>query len=230
MSKNKSTATLWKNVHKLGSWATDHDFPTANAIAFNRYHVNPYAKEKKEKNLGDLTFLDIGCGSGANVVYLGGFGYDISAIDCSNKAVQKTLNNAKQVGIGVNAEIADFKNLPFDDNSFDAILSDGVFYYGDESSFKTAVKEAYRVLKKNGLLRVYTKSNRDFMAIKSNRVSINTYMIKTGYEKGMTVHCAPKDLIMTIFSAFKDVKIGIEEFNYIGTADLKSFWIITAVK
>ena len=199
MSSNKLTGTLWKNVHKLDSWDTDHDFPTANAIAFNRYHVNPYAKEKKEKNLGDLTFLDIGCGSGANVVYLGGFGYDISAIDSSTEAVQKTLNNAKQVGIDINCYIADFKDLPFDDNSFDAILSDGVFYYGDESSFKTAVKEAYRVLKKNGLMRIYTKSNRDCMAIESNKVSVNTYMIKTGYEKGMTVFCAPKDLIKTIF-------------------------------
>jgi ubiquinone/menaquinone biosynthesis C-methylase UbiE len=227
MSNNKSTAELWGVAHKLGTWGTDHDFPTSNAIAFNRYHVQPYSKEINNEK---INFLDIGCGSGANTIYFAGFGYNVSAIDCSAEAVQKTIDLTKQVGVDVNVKVADFRDMPFDDNSFDAILSDGVFYYGDEASFITAIKEVYRVLKVNGILRVYTKSNRDFMTIKSNKVSSNTYLIKSGYEKGMTVCCAPKFFILDTFSPFKSIKIGIEEFNYINTSDLKSFWVITVEK
>jgi ubiquinone/menaquinone biosynthesis C-methylase UbiE len=232
MSINKTTEGLWEVAHKSDSWSTDHDYPTPNAIAFQRYHVKPYAEEI---NNGSLYFLDIGCGSGANTIYFAGFGYNVFGIDCSDTAISKTLNRIRTLepskGLcDVKAEVGNFLQMQFNDIYFDAILSDGVFYYGNEVSFKAAVMESFRVLKKNGILRVYTKSARDFMAIRKNEVSNHTYEVKIGYEKRMTVYCPPKGSIQNIFNQFSDVTIGIEEFNYIDTSNIKSYWVITAIK
>ena len=83
------------------------------------------------------------------------------------------------------------------------------------------------MLKNEGILRDYTKSNRDVVALDANIVSSNTYKIKTGYEKDMTVYCPPKKLIMYSLRTFKEINIGVSEFNYIGTSNLKCFWVIT---
>ena len=166
-----------KKVH--GQRITDS--PTANAIAFLRYHVHPYAKERKNVN---LKFLDVGCGSGANTIYFGEFGYNVFAIDCSETAIAKTKKRMRltlgEEGGHVRAEIGNFVQMQFKDNYFDAILPDGVFYYGNSNSFISAVNESFRVLKNNVILRVYTKSDRDFMAIKDNDIYNDTFLIKGG--------------------------------------------------
>ena len=227
---NSQEHILWQKIYNNGTWETYHEFPTANAIAFYHYHLIPYAKKLASQNRGNIKLLDVGCGSGSNAIYFASKGFQVSGIDCSQIAVKKTLDRANIVGQIVNIEVSDFKSLPYANNSFDFVFSDGVFYYGDELQFVNSIKESYRVLRKKGVIRVYTKTNKDFMAIKSNEVSSNTYLVKKGYEKGMKVFCAPKELVLDIFQIFNDVKLGIEEFNYVGLDSRKSFWVITATK
>lgn len=104
---------------------------------------NFYKLFKGKTNFSSIKILDIGCGSGANLVWLRDFGeaygIDISkvAIDCAEK---------RKVG---NLTLGSAENLPYKDNYFDFAFSVQVFCNIPESDLK-AWKEVYRVLKPGG--------------------------------------------------------------------------------
>jgi|GEM_PF-3335394 ubiquinone/menaquinone biosynthesis C-methylase UbiE len=218
-----TTVDLWKNVHSIKSW-NDNPYPTANALAFYRYHVSPMM----EQNNGRLKILDVGCGTGANTIFFSENGCEAHGCDVSKDALLEAETRVKEYS--VNFTECSFTNLNYDDNGFDVVFCDGVLYYGSEKSFEDGIHEMYRVLKKNGVLRVYTKSNNDVWADSKNKTLDDTYQVEKGYEKGMTVYCPPLNKLKDLFYMFDSITIGVEEFNYVGLKNLKSFWVITAIK
>ena len=220
-----TTVELWKNAHSIKSWH-DNPYPTANALAYYRYHLSPIMR----KGNGKLKILDVGCGTGANTIFFSENGCNTYGCDISKKALLEAGNRAKQINSSVYFAECSFDNLDYNDSEFDAVFCDGVLYYGSERAFNDGIHEIYRVLRKNGILRVYTKSSNDVWANSKNRISDDTYLVEKGYEKGMTVYCPPLDKINNSFGMFDNVKIGMEEFNYVGLENLKSFWVITAKK
>ena len=46
----------------------------------------------------------------------------------------------------------------------------------------------------------------------------------------MLIYCAPYNKIVKHMVNFTDVTIGLEEFNYMSSESMKSFWVITAMK
>jgi tRNA (uracil-5-)-methyltransferase TRM9 len=90
----------------------------------------------------ESTILDIGCGNGRNMKYPN---YNFYGVDnCSN-----FVKLAKQ--ISPNVYLADMTYLPFDDSSFDAIISIASFHHlSSPERREQALYEMYRVLKPNG--------------------------------------------------------------------------------
>jgi len=91
--------------------------------------------------------LEGGCGIGQNVYLLSKQGYDVVGIDYAKKTVNKTNTYRPELDI----QFGDVRELPFEDNSFDAYWSFGViehFYSG----YDDIMKEMGRVLKKDGVL------------------------------------------------------------------------------
>lgn len=125
----------------------------------NPYTVYPRRVFKTSEKISDLVnfgidfsgkkILDAGCGDGAALRFLQknfqtvGFGLDISSQAISRaKAIEQSENNSYQIG--------DVRALPFENQTFDYILSWGVLTYFDE--IETAMTEACRTLKSGGLL------------------------------------------------------------------------------
>ena len=98
--------------------------------------------------------LNIGCGMGREAFFLYDMGFKITAIDISEKAIE----GAKQIAIEKNRCVEFIKtdgiDLPFEDNTFDAIIiwnqTFGLFY-GEENQLHI-LNECHRVLKKNGII------------------------------------------------------------------------------
>lgn len=91
--------------------------------------------------------VDAGCGFGKWLIYLKRRGYNIRGIDNNELAVArlKDFNSSLQVASG------DVLDIRYPDNSFDAYISMGVVEHFEDGPL-TALKEAYRVLKPDGLI------------------------------------------------------------------------------
>jgi ubiquinone/menaquinone biosynthesis C-methylase UbiE len=211
------TSKLWKNVNEFNIY--DPQYPSKNAQDFLKYHV-----EGTGKNI-----LDVGCGNGITAFMFNNAGLEVSVIDSSESVIRRL--QSKDTDNEIATEIGNFTNLPFESNQFDYIFSEGVLYYGDENSFISGVSEIYRCLNKNGVARIYTKTDRDYWTINGDAIGNDTFKAKNHqYENGMLIYCAPYNKIVKHMAKFIEVTIGIEEFNYMGSESMKSFWVITAMK
>ena len=93
---------------------------------------------------GPGRLLDLGCGGGANAVALADRGWTVTGVDVS--PAQLDLARAR----GIDVVQADAAALPFEDASFDAVVS--MFTHTDMDDFAGAAHEASRVLRPGGAL------------------------------------------------------------------------------
>ncbi len=108
-----------------------------------------------ESELGydkSVDILDVGCGTGRNVIELAKRGYRTTGIDLSENLLLKAAEKAKATGVKVDFEMHDARNLPFD-NQFGAaiMICEGAFplMETDEMNFEI-LKNVARALKPNG--------------------------------------------------------------------------------
>ncbi|WJH33888.1 methyltransferase domain-containing protein [Paenibacillus sp. CC-CFT747] len=97
----------------------------------------------------DSSILEVGCGTGRTACYLAEQGYRVTAVDLHPQMVVKAKRRAEQLGVTVEFRQADAHALPFDDQSFDALLVESVTNF---TQAPVSVAEYYRVLKPGGVL------------------------------------------------------------------------------
>ncbi len=93
---------------------------------------------------GPGRLLDVGCGGGAHMVEFAERRWTTTGVDVS----EEQLALARERGCDV--ALAPAEHLPFDDESFDAVVS--MWTHTDVDDFPTAVSEMARVLKASGTL------------------------------------------------------------------------------
>jgi arsenite methyltransferase len=114
---------------------------------------------------GDERVLDMGCGRGAVLVAVGRrlttgrvTGVDLwNARDQSGNARDVTIRNASLEGVQdrVDIQTADMRSLPFEDGTFDLVVSSlAIHNIRSQEARDQAVAEAWRVLKPGGRLAI----------------------------------------------------------------------------
>lgn len=112
---------------------------------------------------GDERLLDLGCGRGAVLLLAAGYlpngrtvGVDIwSRKDQSGNAMAVTRANALAEGVAdrVDLHTSDMRELPFDDASFDVVVSNvAIHNIAAQAGRDQAIDEAWRVLRPGGRL------------------------------------------------------------------------------
>ena len=100
------------------------------------------------------TILDIGSGGGFDVIFAAikaGAEGNVTGIDVTPGMLERSKKNLKETSIKtVVLRQASAENLPFSDNKFDVVISNGVFNLIPEKA--KALSEVYRVLKSGGRL------------------------------------------------------------------------------
>lgn len=122
---NKADALRWSDNER---WAkkTFYDF-----------------KVQKGKKL-----LDAGCGIGVFSRFYARQGFEVYSVDITEKAVEITQKSLELLGLKANVIRGDVENLPFQDNFFDYLVSNGVIHHTPDTI--QAVNEFYRVLRPGG--------------------------------------------------------------------------------
>src|SRR5579875_336917 len=113
---------------------------------------------------GDETVLDMGCGRGAVLLATAkrlprgrAIGIDLWRADQTDNSPSATMKNAdlEDVGDRVEVRTADMTVLPFDDNSFDVIVSSlAIHNIPTRDGRRQALREAVRVLRPSGRLAI----------------------------------------------------------------------------
>jgi ubiquinone/menaquinone biosynthesis C-methylase UbiE len=96
--------------------------------------------------------LDVGCGIGITASLLAKKGCRVAAVDISEKMVHWAKETAKEEEVGGMVEffVADAKSLPFEDNTFDAVICESVLAFVSDK--KKALDEFVRVTKPGGYI------------------------------------------------------------------------------
>ncbi len=70
--------------------------------------------------------IDLGCGTGANAIYLAQHGFDVTGVDYAQAAIEKARAHARDAGVRVNFLVDDLTNLRQTSGTFDFLLDYGV--------------------------------------------------------------------------------------------------------
>jgi phosphatidylethanolamine/phosphatidyl-N-methylethanolamine N-methyltransferase len=95
-----------------------------------------------------------GAGTGADLEYLPR-GVHITAVDITPAMIERTANRAQRLGVAVIAEVADAQQLPYADNSFDAVVLHLIVAVAPDGG--RVLSEAARVLRPGGKAVVFDK-------------------------------------------------------------------------
>lgn len=143
-----------------------------SSVALSPYHLGYlrllYCLKDLEQVKGKV--VDIGCGGGGFTKALKKYRPDLKiyGIDISEKAVAA----AKKDAGGVLFQLGGIYDIPFSDNSFDAVVIADVLEHIDKP--EKAIKEVNRILKPGGVFHA-------FIPIEGSKYALHAYLLKLGW-------------------------------------------------
>lgn len=106
--------------------------------------------------------LEVGCGLGTDGAQFAENGAEYFAIDLAPRHIELAKKQFELFNLEGNFQVADAENLPFGDNTFDLVYSQGVLHHTPNT--QKAVDEIYRVLKCEGrtIVMLYHKNSYNY--------------------------------------------------------------------
>ena len=132
-----------------------------DAIRHSRYHItDKWMLENIDFSSGkDKKVLEIGHGIGSDLLTWSENGADVYGVDITEEHHRLAKKNFKLHGRDANLQLVEAQKLPFKEDEFDIIYSNGVLHHTKD--VETAIQEIKRVLRKNGklIITVYNKNS-----------------------------------------------------------------------
>jgi SAM-dependent methyltransferase len=161
--------------------------------------------------------LDLGAGVGRHALWLAAQGHKATALD----AAAEGLAEIEKQG-GVETVLARMDKLPFEDASFDHIVSLNVIYHGDEDILLRTIAEIRRVLKPGGTYLGTMLSKRrlpsELAKYPGREISRNAWVFEAPGTDKIHPHyfCAASELL-ALFSGFEVLKLRDQEHEKPGS-------------
>ena len=174
-------------------------------------------KKKKVKKI-----LDLGCGSGRQVVFLAKKDFSVYGFDIAEEGIKIAKEWLNNEGLEADFKIGSiYKKLPYLDNFFDAVISTHAIHHGRIEDIRKAIGELYRVLKPGGLIFINLRKRRirkydpkNLIIEKRGKqkhtykmIAERTYVPIEGDEKGLIHYLFDKKQIKKEFKDFRIKKI-----------------------
>ena len=130
--------------------------------------------------------LDVGCGNGRNLVYFLKNGFDVYTIDPNPEAIAyvKELANELAPTLPINNFLTALaESLPWQDNTFDLVISSAVLHFAaDSNHFDAMLTSMWRVLKPGGYLFARLASDIGIEHL-VKPLGNSRYLLPDGYER-----------------------------------------------
>lgn len=132
------------SVSKAWDWKKNKDEIWFKPSEISYYLVNRWME------LGFKDYLDFGCGLGRHSIHFAKHGFNVTAFDLSDDAIEHTINWAKDETLKVNANTMDMLKLDYEKDSFDCIFAYHVISHTDSKGIIKIRDEIKRVLRPGG--------------------------------------------------------------------------------
>lgn len=154
---------------KFAKLYAEHTFPRLMQFQLNEF-ISKLPKNAK--------VLDIGCGSGRDSHYFHDYGLDVTAIDSSENIIKEAKIRIPEATF----KKMDMRKLTFPKESFDGAWMMASLTSIEKKDALTVLKEAAKVLKKNGILYVAVKEGEGEI-IEKKPVYLNSPKFYAYYKK-----------------------------------------------
>jgi ubiquinone/menaquinone biosynthesis C-methylase UbiE len=188
----------------------------------------PFLKSTNAKNV-----LDLGCGSGNDVLHLVKQGFTVIGMDFSDEAVQQGRKKAEKLGLNAQFVVADMaKRLPFDNAAFDAVMSNVAVHMFSDRITRELFKEIRRIVRLEGLFVFHVNSIEDALIRAERHPPIRE--IEPNYfleHDGQTMHFFSQEYLLDLLSDWKCVELKHYEILHEQTGKpFKRVWWGKAIK
>jgi SAM-dependent methyltransferase len=125
-----------------------------DAVESHRYtEYAPWMPEVMGFNdFAGARLLEVGCGMGTDLLQFARGGAKVTGVDLTPRSIEISRQHLAVYGERGDFAITDGENLPFADESFDVVYSNGVLHHTPDTA--GAVREVHRVVRTGGQVRV----------------------------------------------------------------------------
>jgi len=160
----------------------------------------------KSQDVKDI--IDLGCGLGWNTIFLAREGFNIWAGDICKGYIDTLRDKTSKMNLkNINCKQLDMKNIPYEDNRFDAVICTSTLNHGTLREIKMIIDEIHRVLKPNGILITDLLSVEDQSFGIGEMIETNTFIGGRKGEEDIPHHYTDENEIMELFKSFKEVYV-----------------------
>lgn len=176
--------------------------------------------------------LDLGCGIGRHALLFAESGFNVTAMDYSQDALNILQQKAAEKGTHVNVIKGSYSEDIFPEESFDLIIAYNVLYHGYRDNFKNAISLIYKYLRPEGLFFFTCPTRRDAKYGNGEEIADNNYKSLNSVHPGDIHYFAAEEDIADFLSEFYSFSQCIEEhyWDNKGTKQFGSNWQILANK
>src|SRR6266404_2711934 len=195
-----------------------------------RHRYQDYAPWMPElmgfKEFAGARLLEVGCGMGTDLLQFARAGASVTGVDLTPRSIQISQQHFAVYGASGDFAISDAEHLPFANESFDVVYSNGVLHHTPDTA--GAVREIHRVLRVEGQARVmlyhrgswaywsqvivrYGLMRGEFLRGKSAADSMSRYVEFNEGGGRPLVKVYSRREARELFSMFREVKVQVEQ-------------------
>ena len=179
--------------------------------------------------------LEVGCGMGTDLLQFARGGARCTGIDLTPRSVEITRHRFRLYGANGDFMISDGEHLPFRDESFDVVYSNGVLHHTPDT--EGAIREVHRVLRPRGVAKVMLYHRHslnywveivlrrgllgfEFLRGRSAEEIMSRVIEFSDHEARPLVKVYSRKQTRELFKLFKEVRVDVEQLT---RAELRVF-------
>lgn len=99
----------------------------------------------RDRPRSEVRILEVGCGTASNLWFAAREGFQVAGVDGCESAIEYAKQRFQQEGLTGDLRVADFTQLPFEDESFDLVLDRSALTCCGFSACRQEIAEIHRV-------------------------------------------------------------------------------------
>jgi ubiquinone/menaquinone biosynthesis C-methylase UbiE len=141
MTQTRSFDPIWEDKYSAGHMER-YPWDTVVTFVFRNF--------PRERDRKSVRILEVGCGTGSNLWFAAREGFTVAGVDASESAIEAARSRFTADGLNGDLRVADFTELPFDNESFDLVIDRGSLVCCGFEMAKKAIDEIWRVMRGGG--------------------------------------------------------------------------------